>query len=265
MKKQSKFVFGGLAVILGHLSPASAITMQYQEGDGGLYSQTFATWLEERAPVTTHGNDSFIQIETEYRPTGTSDLLFRSLVSFPEIFGAQPGQIPLGSTINSASLALNIEDNGGATDRLQMFRMLTDWAEATATWGSFGNSGVSVRGNLGGGQAGVDYDATLLLDNTVNNTIGTFRTFTGAGGTGIRDAVQLWSNGALNAGFLLLNTGGNNMRFTADNGATQSLRPLLVVDFTPPAVSAQAVPEPATASLLLLGTVGLFRRRSRSC
>lgn len=261
MKSHSKFVWIGLALVLGHLNPASAIPVQFQEGDGGLYSRTFATWLEERSPAPARGNDAFIQIETEYRPTGTSDLLFRTLISFPDIFGNQPGQIPLGSTINSASLSLNIEDNGGATDRLQMFRMLTAWDESTATWNSFGESGVSVRGNSGGGQPGVDYDTTVLLDTTVNNAVPFFRTFTGAGGTGILDAVQLWSNGAVNAGFMLLNTGSNNMRFTSDNGATQSLRPLLTVDFTPPIVNASAVPEPATTGLLLMGLAGLMRRR----
>ena len=54
------------------------------------------------------------------------------LTVFHDIFGAGAGQVPLGSTINTATFMLRIIDP--SSDAMDLHRMLGDWSESMATW-----------------------------------------------------------------------------------------------------------------------------------
>lgn len=207
-----------------------AAEVSYQEGDGGLYSETDATWIEERDPLENQNESDALQLELEYR--SSTNLIFRSLVGFFEVFGDGPSQIPLGSTINSASLTLTptiATNSGGGSAEIMVHRMLTAWEEETVAWATFDDSGLSDKGNAGGGAPGVDYIAEPLDMQTA------------ADGTGVEpgdpsvfdvtSAVQDWSDGFANNGFMLTFESSNGVFFYADNAGDLSLRPLLEVDF----------------------------------
>lgn len=192
--------------------------------------------------------------------------------------------IPAGSTINSATLTLNVNTVGGmdATTRAySVFRLTRDWGEGT----SAGLSGT------GGGGAGNGSDATtnsstwnFSLVSTVTGspatvTSGTHWTTAGGdflptasamqnvpGGTftglvnwsssGLVSDVQSWINGtAGNFGWILegdegtlVTDKGANRIFDSRESATPALRPTLSVDFT-------AVPEPSTFVMLATGGI----------
>ena len=57
----------------------------------------------------------------------------QGLVKFDGIFGSDPGQIPLGATINSAELIFNVINDSNSAMQMSAYRMLEDWSEATAT------------------------------------------------------------------------------------------------------------------------------------
>ena len=51
------------------------------------------------------------------------------------------GQIPLGSTINSATLTFSVFNDSNAAMQMSFYRMLVAWDQNTATWNSFGAIG----------------------------------------------------------------------------------------------------------------------------
>jgi hypothetical protein len=182
----------------------------------------------------------------------------QGLLRFDGIIGNGPGQIPTGSTINSAKIRVVIDSVGSGW---LWHRMLKDWDENTVTWNSLVN-GIQAddvdavatatfqagANNGGSNVVGDPVDNSYLIDITAD--------------------VQAWANGASNYGWGILPftpSGTNGIDFftkewtgDADNPIPASF-PLLTVDFTP-------VPEPHSVALLLTGMVlagGMLRRKRK--
>jgi len=240
---------------------AQAAVVTFQQGDGGSFSDTDATYLEERAPTTNYGTDGVVKLEEEYRTS--THLLFTGLIGYFDILGDSAGQIPSGSTINSATLSLKVADDGRGNAELH--QMLTSWDEDTIAWDALGNASPNPFNpttgdplNDGGGTPGVDYYAAVVASQILDTDESTYD-------FDIASALQGWVDGTSNNyGFYIIQQNSNHAQIYSDDAANLADRPLLTVDFTPPVPA--AVPEPSALLLATFGLIGIVifgRRRKR--
>lgn len=233
----------GAGVVAGNVT-ADAATMTFQEGDSNSYAGTQDTWFSNR----TNGESNGFPEGTFVRSALWSGANQQGLIKFDGIFGG--GAMPLGSTIDSATLTLVVPTDITYADgeANAVHQMLVDWVEtdafAAAPW-------------AGGATEGIDLDdseaaSVAVADSTPYAVGGVIP----AGTTielDVTSVVQDWSNGAGNYGFLLQSLGqsaGNGLFVSSSEyaGASgQEARPLLSVNYT--------VPEPATALLLGVGSM----------
>ncbi len=185
-------------------------TLSFQEGDGGAYSATSATYIASYGPTTNFGNfDVMAVVGDGTRPVS------EALVKFPDVFGTQSGQIPQGSTILSATLEVWTTDFlSGET--FNVHQVLVQWTENTVTWSSFGSTP--------GGASGTDYAATPVASFQSNSDHITLD---------ITPLVQTWSNLLItNQGVLIEGIGGGlGVELWSDDGSIQTVRPKLTVEF----------------------------------
>ena len=163
---------------------------------------------------TSFGSNTSISVDLDQvnpAPVGES----QGLIRFADIVGTGSGQIPSGSTINSATLYLRVFDPGSG--QVQLHRMLVPWTEAS-TWNS-----------LTGGVQTDDVEATSSADAIVTQPWILGRVPI----TGLASAVQAWVDGDANEGWALIATSPDGWDFYASEHGTVSYRPELVVDFTP--------------------------------
>ncbi len=159
---------------------------------------------------TPRGDNTTINVD--------SSGLIQALTRFDNIFGNGAGQVPVGSTILSATLVFSIFNTGNT---VQMHRILGDWSEDTATWNNF-----QLNGNAEGGIQGDGVEATDVL-----------RTFSGA--TGIREVdvtedVALWASGDLpNFGWGFTPTGSNGVDWFSSENDFVDGRPQLMISYSP--------------------------------
>jgi len=219
------------------LRPTSSLS---NKRTGGSYSDTAATYIQERNGADDNfGTDTVLKLEEEYR--NSTHLIFQTLVGFFDLIGDNPGQIPLGATINSATLTMwptSETNSGGGANTVGIHQMLKPWVEDEATWtvlelgppeSKFGDAAfVATTGGEvapGGGEAGVDYAEIALDDQTVSDG-------SDPSTWNVTAAVQSWANGDLNAGFYLLFEDLNGIGLQSDDSANLENRPLLSVDFS---------------------------------
>jgi uncharacterized repeat protein (TIGR01451 family) len=152
--------------------------------------------------------------------------------------------VPAGSTINNATLTLNMSMTTSGAQAITLHRALMDWGEGTS---------VAPRGEGDGGPAttgdvtwfytffssqrwttpGGDFVATASASTSVS-VVGSYQ-WTGAGL--IADVQQWLTNPAMNFGWILTGnetSGRTSKRFDTKENTNPSARPVLTVDFTPP-------------------------------
>jgi hypothetical protein len=265
----------GTAVLLCITASTTAATISFQEGDANGYAGASDNHITFDNPNTTTTNEAdaqngdagslFVQNSTVGPNTNNPEpFVFdkHGLIHFADIFGAGPNQIPLGSTIHSATLT--VTSNNGTTEGSQypIHRLLLPFSELTDTWNTWG-SGAGGRNTSGGVQtpdeAVAAADDTLVGGTGANqipsNNVATPVTWD------VTPTVSAWAAGAENNGLVILPLlGAGNWGFRSSDFATDpSLRPTLTVDFTP-------IPEPS-----MLGFAGgaaalsLLRRRRANC
>ncbi len=189
---------------------AQAAVETYREGVSS-YNGTQDTFLEEDNPDTVRGSSSLLKVEND------PPQLQHTLIRFDNIFGGGPGQIPLGSIINSATLTLDVDNTSSASAQIRLHRMLVTWSE-NSTWNS-----------MTGGIQTNDVEALSAHDAQVTDP-------TSAGPqviTGLAAALQSWSDGATNYGWAMINDHADGWDVDSSENGTTANRPLLTVDWTP--------------------------------
>lgn len=196
------------------VTSAVATPVSFQQGVDG-YMGTLDKSILAAGSDATNGEDASFGVD--------GSPLVHALIRFEDIFGNNPGQIPLNDVvINSASLSLLVT-NGGPS--VSIYQMLTDWDE-TATWAvTFGGDGITL---------GVDAASSPL------DTVAPFST--GVRTLDVTAAVAAWSTGSTNYGLGLITTSPDGVAFHSSENTTS--QPLLSVDYT-------VVPEPSCVALAL--------------
>ncbi|MCE9552634.1 MAG: DNRLRE domain-containing protein [Planctomycetes bacterium] len=267
----------GLGIVLTVANHASAATIS-------IGSEKDANMFQNNPTFTADGNEFIL--------TGRngSNQARRGLIQFDI---ANSG-IPTGATINSATLTLYLRSWSGlgmaapfGDPRTVALREVTSaWGNGTTvatsggggqgiasaapgdvSWNNRFHSPTTPWGAAGGDFAGSDSASLVITDTTALNAPVAWS------GAGVVADVQGWLDNPLsNNGWIVRNsndqvtTPGTLLEFYSKEVANSALRPVLTIDFT----AAEAVPEPATWTLAImgLGLLGLvgsrYRRRSRA-
>ncbi len=180
------------------------------------------------------GTDAVLQID--YRAAGANSQV-QGLLSFNSLFGDGPNQIPLGSTINSATLSLWYVNDNGNND-IGMYTLTQDWNEGV-TWNSLG--GGIVEGSNASWRRILNWGSIDPLTVTVD----------------VLDEVADWSNGANNYGWGFINSNKNGLQIAATENTTGTSgwhTPKLTVEYT-------AVPEPTVMGLITFTSMCMLVKR----
>jgi hypothetical protein len=200
--------------------------------------------------------------------------LRRALVAFDVA-----GNVPAGSTINSATLTLNLQipiSGSQGTQTVTIRRVNADWGEGTSDSGSPGGQGITATPNdatwihrfhntINWASAGGDFEATSSASTSMTAN-GPYTL--GSTSQMVAD-VQGWlDNPATSFGWMIRSNetaAGTAFRYGSRENANPAFRPVLTIDYTPPietpAVSATGI---ALLALTLLGFGGLLAARHRA-
>lgn len=133
----------------------------------------------------------------------------QALLRFNNLIGSAATQVPPGAIILEATLTLNQTDPG---ESAKMYRMLTNWDQATVTWN-----------NIGGG---------LVPDGvrvaTATDALTPLFAANGLVTIDVMSSVQAWANGQSNYGWAILSTGTGGWDFSSSESATP---PVLIVTY----------------------------------
>jgi uncharacterized repeat protein (TIGR01451 family) len=181
--------------------------------------------MPEGSPTTNYGSTTDLLVDASGH--------VHTVIKFPNVFGGGVDQIPLGSTITSATLTVQMYDPG---DDVLVYQLTEGWVESEVTWNNR-STGVSWTnaGADGTGSHKTTADGTLLAPNGSNNV-------------DVTTSVQNWSDGELNEGWLLKDTGSGGVDIRSSEYGTVSERPMLSVTYVPPAANnpptvAAAIPD----------------------
>ena len=185
-------------------------TVSFQEGVDG-YASTQDTHLEEDTPTTSYGSQTTVEVDLQNSGLGEEQAIIR----FDNLFGSGAGQIPLGSTILSATLTLDGVDTSQDTATMSLHRMLATWSESS-TWNSLA-SGISTD----------DIEAASIADAVIANP----EIIEAKVLTDLESTVQAWSDGATNYGWMLKSDSTDGWFFTSSEDSNVNLRPKLTVEY----------------------------------
>ncbi len=111
-------------------SPPTQVTVSFQQGVNG-YEGTVDTFFSKASTNSSYGSNTTMLWDIN-PPSTEAD----SLLRFENIFGANAGQVPLGSTITTAVLTVKLEV-GGTVAPGRMHNVLVNWSE-NVTYNTFG-------------------------------------------------------------------------------------------------------------------------------
>jgi hypothetical protein len=212
------------------VSPAnvapSAVTLTFRQGTDG-YSGTIDTLLREGRSNTAYPDAIKLQASLE------SGKQFEPLLRFADVFGTAVGQIPIGATIVSASLQLQITEastNGGTINR-----MLVDWS-STSTWSGMGN-GIQLDGSEATPNGAINVGA-VSLGSRVFDVTSSLVAWNAAASTAS-------GQNAANDGWLFQAAGLDGWDFTSAQG---TIKPVLTVSYTTVGTIASTLPSVSISS-----------------
>ncbi|MGI9455348.1 MAG: DNRLRE domain-containing protein, partial [Aeoliella sp.] len=239
MRKTKKRAIGAacLGAAMAASDRADGVNVTFREGLNG-YAGTQDTWFSNRSfEAAGFPDGAFVRTAMWGTPPLHDDgANQQGLVRFDSMFGLSAGEVPLGATINSATLSMHVASDIQYSDgeANAVHQMLVDWAETDAFDAPQWTGGVS--GHID--RNDVEAAATPVADSTalaVGGVIPQNTTLT----YDVTSIVQDWSdNPGTNYGFLLQSLGlsaGNGLFMASSTYAGadgEVARPTLDVDFT---------------------------------
>ncbi|MBX7106065.1 MAG: autotransporter-associated beta strand repeat-containing protein [Gemmataceae bacterium] len=217
-------------------APVGTQSIAFQQGVNG-YNGAVSAWLQQSG-VTSDGATLTTPVFLDGQlPTDLGSPDDEMMLRFNNLFGTNPGQIPLGSTIQSARLIIT---TGGAADSANAqstgnwaaSQVKVDWTTATKFIDPvFGKDGPSTKTSrtTAVAQPGDSTNELLVLSNAYNLTYDSRASFD------VTTALQNWISGQQNYGFNIQASGtadGWQVHFTGSSSIAS--RPRLEVTFTPP-------------------------------
>lgn len=188
-------------------------TLRFQQGVNG-YSKSLGLGISQRKPRLSNDSE-LVPVATEEEGAGENQALLR----FDGIFGPEPHRVPQGTKIHSAALRIFVPSGRDAwsRNRVYFFPMLQPWNEG-ASWNSpsWGGDGIQP----GGTETKAEASAQIAFSNP-----GSYYTLD------VTPAVQAWSEGEDNNGWLLVNRMADSYGFLTPQTAVISERPELIVRF----------------------------------
>ena len=190
------------------LEIGSEMIVSFQEGTAA-YTGTVDTHIVEASPgVSYHSSES---VEWDAIEIDNVDSAKYGLIRFDNIFGDEPGEIPVGSVILSAVVKYFIHNEGHVAET---YEMAVDWSGAE-TWDTFGGD-PGIQSNEYGrfiGLASGTYGWQLL---------------------DVTDSLREWTvDPSANHGWVFLAHGGDGVDFRSSDYSSQDGRPLLEVIYLP--------------------------------
>ncbi|MDP1774276.1 MAG: DUF4347 domain-containing protein [Methylobacter sp.] len=183
-------------------------TATFQEGVSA-YTGTTDTYLDSSSSGTNFGSSGVL---TMYAFLSTQ----QSLISF------DLSSIPAGSIVTGASVTFTASSALALLPSVDMYKMLSPWAENTSTWNTLG-SGVSIDNIEASNTADANWGAVIGLGGTA--------TFASAS---VASTVQSWINNPASNNGWLLTAGVTSVQFYSSEEATIAYRPQLSVTYTAP-------------------------------
>lgn len=117
------------------IAAATTMTATFRDGLNG-YVGTADVSLQSASPTRNFANSTTISLDNDPG-------IKQALLKFTNLFGAGPGQIPVGAEIISARLSLTTTNKG---DGAILYRMAADWTEAGTNWNAWGGNGIQANG-----------------------------------------------------------------------------------------------------------------------
>ncbi|MBU1276892.1 MAG: DNRLRE domain-containing protein [Proteobacteria bacterium] len=224
-------VGAALVAVLLACSAAEADTITFDYTAGGQ-----DTSLVSYAPRNNYGSSTVLWQWN--RPSRE----IQSLIQFSDIFGNNPGEIPLGSTITNA--LLNVYIWNGSTAARKLYQLTTGWDAGNATWNSFGGGVTVANQTTGSPVASYTQSGTGWLSIDVTSSL------------------QAWANGQANYGWAIFSDFANTNDWSGIYSMNSSVnfRSTLTVAYDSPVAGA---PEPGTLLLLGSGLAGVLGWRAR--
>ena len=199
---------------------ATTTTRSFQQGNSSGYTGTVDTDVQLYYPDLNRSSSKQIEVDND---ADEDDGYQWALVRFDNLFGSGTSQIPVGSTITSATLTVQHLADGNAGASASVHQMLVDWS-AASTWNSLSVSGEGIQFN--------NVEARSTADATVSNLA-----VTGAkvfSGSALTAAVQAWANGQPNRGWVIKQTQDNGWILRSSEDTTLANRPMLTVTYRAP-------------------------------
>ncbi len=203
---------------------SSCTTVSFQQGASG-YTGARDAHIRQANPTFNYGVSTPLMVDSD-EPAGSSNdvstLLYWDLSS-----------IPAGSTIQSAAIAIYVEDVTAAPG-YDLYDMTQAWTEGTgngsatgngATWNTFDGSNAWPGGAGASGSRG-----STVLANFAPTATGAYQTSLNAAG---RSVLQGWVNTPANNKGFMISAGAttNGLDFTSKEGAAVANRPRLEVTY----------------------------------
>lgn len=198
----------------------TAVTVTFRQDANG-YTDAIDTMLRQNRASIPFADAVF------FRSILESGKESQPLLKFGNLFGSGPGQIPLGATIISASLTLEVTDGSASGGSIN--RMLVGW-NSTSTWNSLG-SGVQING----------------IEATSTDAINVGSIAKGSHTFNVTESLTAWNNSAstsagqnaANFGWVFKPTNIDSWDFNSAQGA---VKPVLSITYTQAGVPPSALP-----------------------
>ena len=182
----------------------------------------FERWDGAAGQDTNYGADATLAVEQQTTSGTDTEGIRQALVRFPDAIGSGEGQVPLGSVVVSARLALLCTD--GSTGSVYVNRVLQNWDEMQAT---YNDRLAGTPWGTPGMQADVDYQNIAHMQGHTAST-GSFNELD------VTAIAQAWADGAPNHGVVIRSNSNDGITYSSDDAAVQSNRPVLIIDTARP-------------------------------